>query len=338
MKRYHAQPANQAGIIRQLLLILFILVAVMVVGRVHASADHKKPDIPEITAGVNGYCLDDYHDSTAVNALVDTWKCNGSAAQAWSVHGAAIEHQAGGCLSALTSPVNTDDPVVMNPCNGSPSQQWVVDIGGFENAANGLCLTMPNTKTDVQLDLSTCNNLSDFSEAWTAAWWDGQQSPVSDVPCNSPNEGQRVACYAERQWNAWQYDPGIHETLLNDYTDGNPSEEWCADFVSYVYQEAGYAFSNGQRDGWDQPDAYDIQYMGFTLHAANGYSPQPGDIAFFNYSGGHVEIVVSGGPDPTFIFGNSGTNDPATGNGEMAENGLTNDGSAGQLIYYLSPN
>jgi hypothetical protein len=146
-----------------------------------------------------------------------------------------------------------------------------------------------------------------------------------------------VACYAERQWAAWQAGSSNHQALLTDYTDGNSYEEWCADFVSYVYREAGYPFTNGERDGWDEYDADNIQYMGLTMHAASNYTPQPGDIAYFDYPGGHVEIVVAGGPHPTFIYGDSNTIDPTINNGDMNEDSLTSDGAAGQVMYYLSP-
>jgi cell wall-associated NlpC family hydrolase len=126
--------------------------------------------------------------------------------------------------------------------------------------------------------------------------------------------------------------------LLNDYTEGNINEEWCADFVSYIYREAGYPFTDGERNNWDQYTAGDVQYMGFTLHPAGSYMPEPGDVAYFDYPGGHVEIVVSGGKHPTFIYGDAGTIDPATHNGDMTENSFTNDGAAGQVVYYLSPN
>jgi hypothetical protein len=49
-------------------------------------------------------------------------------------------------------------------------------------------------------------------------------------------------------------------------------------------------------------------------------------------------VVVKGGVDPTFIYGDSGTVDPATNDGDMNEDMLTSDGSTGQVTYYLSPN
>jgi len=61
-----------------------------------------------------------------------------------------------------------------------------------------------------------------------------------------------VACYAAKEWAAWQAPGSNHNALLNVYADGNGYEEWCADFISYVYKEAGYPFSGGERDGWDE--------------------------------------------------------------------------------------
>jgi hypothetical protein len=140
------------------------------------------------------------------------------------------------------------------------------------------------------------------------------------------------------QWALWQANPNGHTGLLTQFTDGNSYEEWCADFVSYVYKISGYPFQNGERDNWDEYNANNLVNLNFTVHNAGSYIPKPGDIAYFDYSGGHVELVVTGGSHPTFIYGDSGTTDPMTGNGEMNEDTLTNDGSAGSVQYYLSPN
>jgi hypothetical protein len=223
----------------------------------------------------------------------------------------------------------------LNTCNGSPGETWNIDLSGYENPNSGLCLDAPSNKTNYQLAIDSCNNLSRIGESWTAASWSNNNSSAS---CVSGTKGEQVACFAEKQWVAWQTGLSNHKILLTDYTDGNSYEEWCADFVSYVYKEAGYPFTAGERNGWDEYNANNIQYMGFTMHSAASYSPKPGDVAFFDYAGGHVEVVATGGKTPTFIYGDSNTADPATGNGEMNEDSLTSDGSAGQVIYYLSPN
>ena len=168
------------------------------------------------------------------------------------------------------------------------------------------------------------------------ATWSKHSTGGASLAC-SGTEGQVVACEAAKQWITWQTGTPSHNALLNDYSDSNGYEEWCADFISYIYQEAGHPFTNGERNGWDEYLAGNIQYQGFTYHDAANYLPQTGDVAYFDYSGGHVEIVAVGGPKPIFIYGDSGTTDPSTGNGQMAENTITDDGTEGQVIYYLSP-
>jgi hypothetical protein len=330
---------SQTGFIRQTILLGISLIMLFAVVNIYklapASADSS---IPEIRSGIAGYCLDDHHDGQAANAMVDIWACNGTVAQDWTVTANAIKHGKTQCLDVQGNGKTQDDQIVLNTCDGAAGEAWTIDLGGFENPPSGLCLVVPGSKIGKQLLAASCGSISQVNEAWSAGTW--SENNDANTSCNTGTEGQKVACYAEQQWAAWQSGSPSHATLLSDYTDGNSYEQWCADFVSYVYQEAGYPFTNGERGsgGWDEYDATNIQNMDFTMHPAAGYSPQPGDVAFFDYPGGHVEIVVTGGSHPTFIYGDSGTTDPATGNGEMNEDTLTSDGSAGQVTYYLSPN
>jgi hypothetical protein len=290
----------------------------------HASAASSK-----ITAGANGYCLDDHDNSTHANNTVDVWKCNDSNAQGWTANGTTITHDNTYCLSVQGSGKAQGTNVVLNACNNTPGQVWLRDNGGYENPNSTLCLAAQAGSS--ALIINSCATLSSSQETWTPTGSTSQ-------PCTG-SEGNKVACYAEKEWSTWQSSTPNHETLLNTYTDGAPYEEWCADFVSYIYKEAGYPFTQGEANGWDESNANNVQNMDFTMHmASSGYIPKPGDVAYFDYNGGHVEIVVSGGKTPTFIYGNSGTIDPTTGNGEMEANTITNAGGEGQLIYYLTPN
>lgn len=314
---------------------LAVIVAGMVWGGLsiasigNAIADGSLPDIISAKAG---YCIDDYKDATKAGSLVYSWQCNGGEAQDWSFKGGIIEKQGLYCLAANAK------QVVIDSCRkGSAAESWNRDGVGLQNGASQLCLSL-GAKTDQPLVLAKCNT-NEVSQNWTPSVWSGQSIYDTSSPnCNQFNLGQRVACFAERQWLAWQTEPRLHGVLLSDYTDGNSNEEWCADFVSYVYREAGDPFSGGERNGWDEYNANNIEYQGFNYHPANGgYVPKPGDVAYFNYLGGHVEIVVSGGKHPTFIYGDSGTIDPQTGNGDMAKNQITAVAGEGQLEYYLSP-
>jgi hypothetical protein len=339
---YHAipePPQKKRGTLR-LVIELIVVVIVLITSLIIYQHLENKPTTndPQIRSGLYGYCIDDRHEGTAPGADVQSWKCNGTNAQDWVVSGNHIVRNSMYCLSISGNGKQQGDKIVQNKCSSAKDQQWEHYMDGYQNPTSGLCLDVPSAHTDTQLILDSCNDMTRLSESWTPAYWPGQISDPADVNCNTGSRGLRVACFAERQWAAWQVGATIHPALLNDYTDGNPDEEWCADFVSYVYKEAGYPFANGERNGWDQYTAGDVQYMGFTVHSAGSYTPKPGDVAFFDYPGGHVEIVVSGGAHPTFVYGDAGTIDPSTNNGEMSENSFTNDGGAGQVIYYLSPN
>ncbi|HUC95917.1 MAG TPA: CHAP domain-containing protein [Candidatus Saccharimonadia bacterium] len=93
------------------------------------------------------------------------------------------------------------------------------------------------------------------------------------------------------------------------YTQGRP-EEWCADFASWVYNEAKYPLQGG--GSWSIPAVATIQSIGeanqnFHWHAAGtGYIPKPGDLAI--HGGSHVNIVVAvNGMAVTYIGGDQGS-------------------------------
>lgn len=316
-------------------LIFVVCIAFILAIFVQYHFNHKYSDSPNIKLGSTGYCLDDYQDKISSSALVEAWKCNSSKAQIWSVKGINIVHDNNYCLGVLNDSRSKGAKVVMNSCDGSDGQIWLRDQGGYQNPNSTFCLSASSTDPSQSLMVQPCNNLDNSYETW---------SPVASVNSSniltsscSGNEGTLVACYAEKEWTTWQNKTPSHEQLLNQYTDGSPYEEWCADFVSYVYKEAGYPFSQGSANGWDENNANYVQYMGFTLHMADsGYVPKPGDVGFFDYNGGHVEIVISGGAHPTFIYGDSATIDPSTGNGQMKANTILSN-NEGQIVYYLSP-
>lgn len=296
---------------------------------------HRSRAVSEIKSGTAGYCLDLHHDDSSNNTMVDSWHCNGSNAQAWALTSATIRHK-DDCLM-LHSSAGSGDVIVSSACNNSADQEWVSAIGGFENPSSALCLSLPSGKINKQLVASPCDTLTTASELWASATWKANDNTAATISCSNGPVGEQVACNAAEQWVAWRSGSVDHNTLLNTYSDGNGYEEWCADFVSYAYMQSGHPFTQGERDGWDEYLADNIENMGFTYHDASDYTPQAGDVAYFDYPGGHVEIVAIGGTKPLFIYGDSGTTDPTTGNGDMAENTITNDGSAGQVVYYLSP-
>jgi hypothetical protein len=323
--------SHQTGSIRSLLLLAIVVIGgFMVVTRI--SESHVAADSPKIMSGISGYCLDDHNNSLLAGSAVNLRKCNDSTAQNWTVTPTSIMHDSSHCLAVNQNASSSGSSVVLNSCSAASGQVWLHQKGGYENPNSGLCLSAPATKKAGPISMTSCANLADTRTLWIAT----AEQPTSATSCNG-SEGAKVACTAAAEWTAWQADHANHTALLTAYTDGASYEEWCADFVSYVYKQAGYPFTGGETDGWNENIADNIQNMGFTKHmASSGYLPKAGDVAYFDYSGGHVEIVVSGGKTPTFIYGNSGTIDPTTGNGQMAANTITSD-QDGQVTYYLSP-
>lgn len=286
-----------------------------------------------VKSGIHGYCLDDSNNGTAAGNQVDLSSCDESAAQNWVITGDHVQHAAA-CLSVKADGHTANTRVVTDPCADSPGQLWLQDGTGLYNPNSGMCLTAPGT--DQQLVVQQCNDRAKPNQTWAATAVNAKQN-ITPAPCRGTTRAL-IVCYAEKEWEVWQAGTISHGDLLNKYTDGAAYEAWCADFVSYIYKEAGRPFTQAY-DGWDENDANSIQNYGFILHqASSGYLPQPGDIAYFDYTGGHVEIVVGGGKTPTFIYGNSANIDSTTGNGQMEANTILDDGSAGQVVYYLSPN
>lgn len=292
----------------------------------HFGISHASADDNAISSGIQGACLDVLHSGTADGTIIDAASCNGTEAQAWTTTAMAILHAGDRkCIAA-----NSAGLIILQTCSNTPGQVWLRDQESYFNPDSGKCLNV--ARLGAQVQLASCSKLDSAGEKWMPA------SSAKPGACSGA-EGAMVACAAAEQWTAWQADGARHATLLTAYTDGTPYEEWCADFVSYVYKQAGYPFTKGGADGWDENNANDVQYMGFTMHKADsGYVPRAGDVAFFNYAGGHVEIVVSAGKKPTFVYGNSAEIDPETGNGQMKANTIMRDGEEGNLVYYLSPN
>lgn len=335
MSQYR-QPQEKRGRTRRFRKFkLTLSVAVVLIGVSEGLSTHVGAATSVIRSGATGYCLDDYRNNTVATAEVDIWSCNNSLAQNWIFTGIFIKHDGGRCLSVDGDSKTEGARVTLNRCTAAAGQVWLMTNKGFENPNSNLCLAATATASGAHTVLASCKDMPQPLKTWTPTNSSGQSLVT---PSCSSAKGERIACYAEREWAAWSAKNSDHAGLLNTYTDGNSYEEWCADFVSYVYSEAGYPFTQGERNGWDEYDANSVQNMGFTMHPADGsYTPKTGDVAYFNYNGGHVEIVVSGGKTPTFVYGDSGNPDPVTGNGDMAANTITNDGDAGQVMYYLSP-
>jgi hypothetical protein len=315
------RPIRLSKLVAALVLVITISVSLIVNGTSHAGTSGAP-----IKSGWNGFCLDDYKGKTNdTGNQVDIWQCNNSPAQDWQLSMTKIKHADSDCLNVVNN-----SKIDVETCSDNPSQVWLRDNSGYLNPNTGLCLSADVTGQGQLLSLGSCTQLLSPNQTW---------HPTSDYKTfNCPKDQPgAVACNAVKQWDNWQTNGSSHISLLNKYTGNSSYEEWCADFISYVYKESGYPFTKGNYASWDENDANQLRNMGFTLHLAGEYLPKAGDIAFFNYNDGHAEIVIVGGKHPTFVYGNSATIDPTTENGGMATSTVLNLPKLGHIEYYLSP-
>jgi len=93
-------------------------------------------------------------------------------------------------------------------------------------------------------------------------------------------------------------------------------QQWCADFVSWVYNQAGAPFTGGLDGGWRiagsaavadwfKANGVWIDNPGSPVPASDPRAPQPGDVVFYPANDGHVNIVVYyDGKSVTTVGGN----------------------------------
>lgn len=118
----------------------------------------------------------------------------------------------------------------------------------------------------------------------------------------SNNYRESVVSIAEREYKKR---PREYDRTVLTYTQG-VREEWCADFVSYVYLQAGQPLKSPLNGTWRIPAVKTLrQYFESQgrFRAAGSYVPKPGDVAL--YGTRHTNLVVAVGDGKmTTIGGN----------------------------------
>ncbi len=138
------------------------------------------------------------------------------------------------------------------------------------------------------------------------------------------------------------------------YTQG-ATEEWCADFASWVYNQAGAPF--GVNGNWREPSVAGIvslaqQSQGFQWHPqSSGYIPVPGDLAIYYDSSSsapyyHVTVVVAvnggsvitiGGDQTNPLYPNNTNYGNSNSNSVVSISGNQSEYSSGGIAGYVSP-
>lgn len=104
---------------------------------------------------------------------------------------------------------------------------------------------------------------------------------------------------------------------VDKYTD-TTLEYWCADFVSWVYKEAGKPFTGGSSGGWRIASVSSMQSWfeanGNWVENKPGVVPKPGDVYTMGIS--HTGIVEKVEDNTVYtISGNTATDNTGNGNG-----------------------
>ena len=165
---------------------------------------------------------------------------------------------------------------------------------------------------------------------------------ASDGTCTSEEDvavsgtvTEKIIALAEKElklWNSGRMKPG---TDFHKYSQGR-TENWCADFASWIYNKARYPLTSSP--GGNESSVDGIREIGergdkFVWHDARGYTPKPGDIQVQKGSGvSHVSIVVAvNGNKIEKIGGNQ------SGNGGPTTSKVTKDNWMQSTVGYVSP-
>jgi len=147
---------------------------------------------------------------------------------------------------------------------------------------------------------------------------------------------QNAICFAQKEYEQWKSGALTPGDSFHKYSQGR-DENWCADFVSWVYNQAQYPIDANAKDG-NVPAVVSIQAAGakndrFHYNSAAGYTPRPGDIAIHGTSHTNLVTAVSGSAI-TLIGGNQVTSDFKTSSvSQYNITSSTDDGITG----YVSP-
>jgi len=115
---------------------------------------------PIVSALASTLCLDVQAASHANGTAVQTYTCNGTNAQQWTVGTDGTVRALGKCLDVSGSGTGNYSKVDLYDCNGADAQVWQHQSNGaFLNPVSGRCLDVPAASTAIstQVQLYDCN-------------------------------------------------------------------------------------------------------------------------------------------------------------------------------------
>jgi len=163
------------------------------------------------------------------------------------------------------------------------------------------------------------------------------QDPTSNPTADLSGVRQQVVCTANQElqkWTSGQLSAGSGYLTYSQ----NRKEDWCADFASWVYAQAGYPLTpDGSGSVSAVATIHDIgnKNQNFHWHDVSGYTPQPGDLAI-HINDHHVNIVVGvSGDQMTLVGGNQGGGD--FNQSKVTQYGPVSFNDGGDVSGFVSP-
>ncbi|GIF05003.1 LamG-like jellyroll fold domain-containing protein [Actinoplanes siamensis] len=135
-------------------------------GKLRALSPSLTPTGPLNSVGVAGKCVDVTSSGTADGTVIQSYDCNGTAAQNWTLVSSASANgnlstvrAFGKCMTPAGNATASGTKIVLSACTGHASQNWEPSSNRLLNKASGLCLDLPgSTKTNgADLQLYACN-------------------------------------------------------------------------------------------------------------------------------------------------------------------------------------
>ncbi|MFI5873902.1 LamG-like jellyroll fold domain-containing protein [Streptomyces sp. NPDC051445] len=147
-----------------------------------------RTDFTSMVAASGGgkLCMDVYQQHTANGTKIESWTCNQTRAQTWTLTSDGSLRALGSCIDVTGGGAVEDTPVRLNTCNGSAAQKWTAGASGsLVNPNSGKCLDIPNGSNTpgAQLQIHTCNGTA--AQNWTtnatAGWRTNPPNGLSPV-------------------------------------------------------------------------------------------------------------------------------------------------------------
>ncbi|MGW2282614.1 glycoside hydrolase family 3 C-terminal domain-containing protein [Streptomyces sp. NPDC001770] len=116
---------------------------------------------PVVSGLSTSLCLDDRAASTTNSNPVQTYTCNGTAAQQWTLGADNTLRVLGKCLDVKAAGTADKTPVGIYDCNSSGAQIWQPQSNGaLLNQGSGKCLDIPAASVEggTQVQIYECNN------------------------------------------------------------------------------------------------------------------------------------------------------------------------------------